>query len=59
MAIDLNLNTKGEDVKGRSRKEMLVSFYENNFHLIPCGYLQSSGRSSADILIVIGRLSQE
>ena len=37
MAIDLNLNTKGEDVKGRSRKEMLVSFYENNFHLIPCG----------------------
>lgn len=35
--MELHLNTKGEDILGNKRKEMLVSFYENNFHLIPCG----------------------
>jgi len=37
MPIDLNLNTKGEEIMDQSRKEMLMSFYENHFHLIPCG----------------------
>jgi hypothetical protein len=35
--LDLNLNKKGEEIVGNPRKEMLLSFYENNFHLIPCG----------------------
>ena len=35
--MELHLNKKGEEILGNKRKEMLVSFYENNFHLIPCG----------------------
>ena len=37
MGLDLNPNLKGEDIRDKERRDMLVSYYENNFHLIPCG----------------------
>ena len=37
MALDLKFNLVGDDIHNEERKDMLVSYYENNFHLIPCG----------------------
>jgi len=37
MSLDLQFNLVGDEIDAKSRKDMLVSYYENNFHLIPCG----------------------
>jgi hypothetical protein len=37
MALELKPNLRGEDIHDKDRRDMLVSYYENNFHLIPCG----------------------
>ena len=37
MALDLKFNLVGDDIHDEDRKDMLISYYENNFHLIPCG----------------------
>ena len=37
MGIEFNADRTGADIQDNLRKEMLVSFYEHNFHLIPCG----------------------
>ena len=37
MALDLNFGLVGDDIIDKERRNMLTSYYENNFHLIPCG----------------------
>ena len=32
MALDLKFNFVGDDIHDEDRKDMLVSYYENNFH---------------------------
>jgi hypothetical protein len=37
MPIEIKPNTVGQDIANDERKDMLMSYHENNFHLIPCG----------------------
>ena len=37
MSLDLKFNLVGDEIDNNGRRDMLISYYENNFHLIPCG----------------------
>ena len=37
MPIEIKPNTVGQDIANDERKDMLISYHENFFHLIPCG----------------------
>ena len=37
MPIEIKPNSLGQDIQQDERKDMLMSYHENYFHLIPCG----------------------